>query len=250
MRSKLTILTVLVVALAAAAAGAAFAGNGNGQNKGRAHGVRYSFLGTLTAAPSDGKVSIDVEGGNRVALRAMLGQPVTQTFAYGDTTEFLKWSQGVPTVVGPGDLAGGEYVWVHVRAPRGSSLSDIEGTPAVLVGDHGTQLYKPSEPLYLFRGTLTSVDTGSGTVTLDVRGGNRRALRLLIGQSGSQTFTTDGGTIFLLWKGKVPTVISLSQLTLSDRVVVRIRAAKGSTLDQVKTTPAKHVGDREPANAP
>jgi hypothetical protein len=249
MRSKLTVLTALV---ALAAAGAAFAGNGNGQNqgKGRAHGIRYSFLGTLTAAPADGKVSIDVEGGNRVALRAMLGQPVAQTFAYGDSTEFLKWSQGVPTVVQPGDLAGGEYVWVHVRAPRGSSLADIEASPAALVGDHGTQLYKPSQPLYRFRGTLTSVDTGNGTVALDVRGGNRRAMGLLIGQSANQTFTTDSATIFLLWQGKVPTVISLSQLKVGDRVVVRIRAARGSTLDQVKATPAKHVGDREPANAP
>ncbi len=75
-------------------------------------------------------------------------------------------------------------------------------------------------------------------------------MRLLIGQGASQTFTTGGETIFLLWQGRVPTVIDLSQLKVGDKVAVRVRADKGSTLAQVESTPAVHVGDREPANAP
>jgi len=245
MRTKLVLLTALV---ALVGAGAAFADNGNGKQGGHARGIHFLFVGQLTATPSDGGMSVTVEGGNRVALRAMLGQPVTQTFRYGDGTEFLKWSQGVPAVVQAGDLAAGDYVLVHVRAPRGTSLSDLEQQQATLVGDHGTQLYKPSQPLYRFRGTLTAV--GDLSVTLDVNAGNRRAMRLLIGQSSSQTFTTGDQTIFLLWQGKVPTVISLSQLKVGDKVVVRVRADKGSTLQQVESTPAVHVGDREPANRP
>jgi hypothetical protein len=230
----------LVTALAAlAAAGAAFAGGGPAK-------IHYAFLGQLTSVPSNGGVSINVEGGNRAALRAMLGQPVTQTFAYGSNTEFLRWSNGIPTVVHAGDLAAGDYVRVNVRAPRGASLGDIEQTPAALVGDHGTQLFKPSQPLYLFRGTLASV--GSSTVTVHVRGGNRHALRLLIGQSGDQSFTYGGETIFLLWQGKVPTVIDASKLVVGDRIVVRIRAPRGATLEQVEATAAKHIGDREPAS--
>src|SRR3954471_16806689 len=130
MRLKLTI-TALAAALCAV--GAASANNG--------HGIRYSFLGTVTATPSNGGVSINVQGGNKAALRAMLGAPVTQTFAYDGTTEFLRWSQGKPTVVQAGDLAAGDYVWVHVRAPRGSSLADLEKVAAGIVGDHGTQLF-------------------------------------------------------------------------------------------------------------
>jgi len=243
MRTKLFLLAALV---ALVTAGAALAGNGK-QNA-RARGIPYLFVGRLTATPSNGGVPITVEGGNRVALRAMLGQPVTQTFAYGDSTEFLKWSHGVPTVVQAGDLAAGDYVLVHVRAPRGASLADIEQQPSPLVGDHGTQLDKPSQPLYRFRGTLTAV--GDSSVTLDVRGGNRRAMRLMIGQPVSQTFTTGDQTIFLLWQGKVPTVISLAQLKVGDKVAVRIRAEKRSTLAQVESTAAVHVGDREPANQP
>jgi hypothetical protein len=241
MRTKVFLVSALVALIAT---GAAFADNGN-QGR-RARGVHYLFVGQLTATPSNGGVPISVEGGNRVALRAMLGQPVTQTFAYGDGTEFLKWSQGVPTVVQAGDLAAGDYVLVHVRAPRGASLADVEQQPSALVGDHGAQLYKPTQPLYRFRGKLTAV--GDSSVTLDVRAGNRRAMRLLIGQSSSQTFTTGDQTIFLLWQGKVPTVISLGALKVGDTVVVRIRADKGSTLAQVESTPAVHVGDREPAN--
>jgi Ca2+-binding RTX toxin-like protein len=232
--------TKLLITLAAAlcAVGAASANNG--------HGIRYSFLGQLTATPSNGGVSITVEGGNKPALRAMLGAPVTQTFAYGSDTEFLKWSKGIPTVVQPGDLAAGDFVWVHVRAPRDSSLADIEKNDAGIVGDHGAQLFKPDQPLYLFRGTLTAV--GNGTVTVNVAGGNRRALRLLLGAGSSQTFAYGDDTIFLLWQGKVPTVIDASKLVVGDKIVVRIRAAAKSSLAQVESTPARHIGDREPAS--
>jgi len=233
MRTKL----LIVLAAALCAVGAASANNG--------HGIRYSFLGTLTTTPANGGVSINVVGGNKPALRAMLGAPVTQTFAYDSTTEFLKWSAGKPAVVQPGDLAAGDYVWVHVRAPRGASLADIEHQAAGIVGDHGTQLFKPDQPLYLFRGKLASVNSGS--VTVNVTGGNHRALRLLLGAGGSQTFTFGDSTIFLLWQGKVPTVIDSSKLVVGDRIVVRIRAAAKSSLAQVESTAANHIGDREPA---
>ena len=237
MRTKL-FLTVVAAALVAATA--AVAGNGHGN-------ARFSFLGQLTATPSNGGVSITVQGGNRLALRAMLGAPVTQTFKYDGTTEFLRWSHGIPAISQPGDLAAGDYVWVHVRAPRDSALAEIEGRAAGIVGDHGTSLFKPSQPLYLFRGTLTSV--GAGSVAVHVTGGNHRALKLLIGSSGDQSFAFGDGTIFLLWRGRVPTVIDASKLVVGDRIVVRIRADRNASLAQVEATAANHIGDREPATA-
>jgi len=235
---------LLAAAAALAAAATALAGNGPGANR----GIHYAFLGQLTATPANGGVSITVEGGNRPALKAMLGRPVTQTFAYDTTTEFLKWSDGVPTVVQPGDLAAGDYVRVNVRDTRNATLADIEQHAAGIVGDHGTQLYPPTQPLFLYRGTLTSVGTTS--VAVHVTGGNARGIRLLLGQAADQSFAFGPETILLLWQGKVPTVISASQLKVGDRIVVRVRAAKGSSLAQVESTPAKHIGDREPANAP
>jgi hypothetical protein len=240
MRTKLFLLTV---AAALVAATAAFAENGPA-NHGK---IRYSFMGQLTATPSNGGVSITVQGGNKQALRTMLGAPVTQTFAYDGSTEFLKWTAGKPAVVGAGDLAAGDFVWVHVRAPRHASLAEIEQRDAGIVGDHGTRLFKPDRPLYLFRGKLTAVN--AGTVTVQVEGGNHRALRLLIGSGPSQSFSFGDDTIFLLWQGKVPTVIDASKLVVGDRIVVRLRAAKGASLAQVESTPARHIGEREPASS-
>jgi hypothetical protein len=234
MRTKLFLVTAAAALLAA---GAASAGNGPAK-------LHYWFLGKLTAAPANGLVSISVEGGSKAALRAMLGQPVTQSFAYGDDTEFLQWHDGIPTVVTAGNLAAGDYVRVNVRAPRGATLAEIEQTQAGIVGDHGTTLFKPTQPLYLFRGKLTAV--GSSSVTVDVAGGDRRALRLLIGQSSTQTFTVGGETIFLVWQGKVPSVIDPAHLTVGDRIVVRIRAEKGSSLAEIQAKAATKVAEREP----
>jgi len=169
MRMKLFAATGAAALVGVVAATAAAAGGG----------VAYAFLGKVTAAPSGGRLSISVERGNLPALRAMLGESVDQTFAYGDKTEFLQWSNGVPKVVEAGDLDVGDYVRVNVRAPRGSSLATVEGTNAFLIGDHGSQLTRPDKPDYLFRGTIESV--GPSSVTLTLRGGNLRALRLLRG---------------------------------------------------------------------
>ncbi|HEY2309995.1 MAG TPA: hypothetical protein VGH46_02640 [Gaiellaceae bacterium] len=245
MRTKPILAAVLVAATALVLAGAASAGSHHQRHVPR--GIRYTFVGQLTAAPNNGGVSINVVGGNRPALRAMLGAPVTQTFAYGASTEFLQWSKGVPAVVQPDQLSAGDYVRVNIRAQRGSSLATLEATDSALVGDHGSQLFKPSLKLYLFRGTIASVTDTS--ITVNVTGGNHAAVRLMLGQSSTQTFTTGGSTIFLLWQGKVPTVIASSQLKVGDTVVVRDRAIKNSTLAQVEANAARHVGEHEPANA-
>lgn len=240
MHTRKLIALALVAAVTAVTAAAALAGDGK-----PAAGIRYTFSGKLAAAPSGGSLALTVDGGSKAALRKLLGQPVAQTFHYGSSTEFLKWSNGVPSVVQADALAAGDVVSVHVRAPREASLAEIEAKEAGVVGDRGPNPQHPDMPLYLFRGTLSAV--GESSVTVDVRGGDRRALRLLIGQPSSQTFQTNGTTIYLLWQGRVPSVVAPSQLKVGDRIAVRIRAAKGSTLAQVEQTPATKVAEHEPA---
>jgi hypothetical protein len=41
-------------------------------------------------------------------------------------------------------------------------------------------------------------------------------------------------------------VIDATKLKVGDRIIVRVRADRGSTLAQVQATPAKRVADREP----
>jgi hypothetical protein len=239
MTSKRTLRVVLAaLSLALLGAGAA---QGNGI---RAH---YVFRGHLLATPPANatSISITVEGGNRIALQKMLGQSADQTFAVGTGTEFLKWSHGIPTVVHSNDLSAGDWVVVRVRAPYNASLAQVESRPAGIVADRVAKPNPPNKPLYLFGGRLAAA-AGTSTVTVDVRGGNRRALRLLVGQSQQQSFAYGPETIFLLWQGKVPTVISASQLTVGDRITVRIRAPWHSTLSQVESTAAVHIGEHEP----
>ena len=85
---------------------------------------------------------------------------------------------------------------------------------------------------------------------MHVTGGNARGDAPADRPVRRPVFAFGDQTIFLLWQGKVPTVIDASQLKVGDRIVVRVRADRGSSLAQVESTPAKHVGDREPASQP
>jgi hypothetical protein len=240
MRRRLIVLALAVLGCVALAATATAARGGKGK--------LFQFRGEVVAASST-SVQITVEGGNHAALRAMLGQSQNQTFTLGSTSEVLVWHRGVPSVGSSSDLKTSDWVQVNVRAKPGSSLSEIEANPAGIVGDHGANPGKAGKPLFLYRGTYAGSPT-AGKINVDVKGGNRLALRKLIGQSSStQTFSYDDNTIFLLWQGKVPTVISPSDLKAGDRITVRIRAARTSSLSEIESTPARHVGEHEPANA-
>jgi hypothetical protein len=233
----------VLLALALATVGfATVAATALGVGKGRP----YEFRGQLVNAGST-SVQVRVDGGNHAALRALLGQSADQTFALGAKTEVLVWSHGVPHVAGVTDLKQGDDVTVRVRAAAGASLATIEGTPAAVVADRGTSTARAGKPLWLYVGTVTGGASG-GHIALHVSSGNWRALRSMLGQSLDQTFTYDDGTIFLLWQGKVPTVIAPSQLKAGDRITIRVRAPRADTLAQVEAVPAAHVGDHEPGN--
>lgn len=237
------LLTLAIAALACAAVATTAAAS----HGGKARGPAFQFRGDVVSASSS-SVTITVEGGNHAALRAMLGQTQNQTFTVGDGTEVLIWSNGVPKVGSTADLKQGDWVVVDLHAKRGSSLSDIEGSAAGRVADRGANPAKADKPLYLYAGTVDGPQSG-GHISLQVKGGNARALRTLIGQSRDQTFSYGDETIFLLWQHGVPSVIDASKLVAGDRITVRIRADKGSSLSQVEATPAVHVGDHEPGNA-
>src|SRR5206468_3867816 len=192
-RSVRAVLAALSLALLASAAA-----QGGGV---RAH---YIFRGHLLATPPANatSISLTVEGGNRIALKAMLGASVDQNFAVGTGTEFLRWSHGVPTVVHANDLRAGDWAVVNVRAPYGSSLAQVESRPAGIVADRGAKPNPPTYPLFLFRGRVAA-PAGTSTLSVDVRGGNRRGLRLLLGNTRQQSFTFGPETIFLRWQGKV-----------------------------------------------
>jgi hypothetical protein len=241
MKHRLTLTLGLAALVCFAVAATASAGPGR-------NGRLFQFRGeVVTASPTS--VQITVEGGNHAALRMMLGQSQNQTFTLGQTSEVLVWSHGIPKVGSYSDLNTSDWVQVNVRAKGAKTLTDVEANAAGIVGDHGAAPGKAGKPLFLYRGTYAGSPT-AGKINVDVKGGNRLALRTLLGQSSStQTFSYDSNTIFLLWQGKVPTVIAPSDLKAGDRITVRIRAPRHSSLSDVENTPARHVGEHEPANA-
>jgi hypothetical protein len=233
----LSTLALAALALTVVAAGASAGGRGK----------LFQYRGELLNASST-TVSVQVEAGNRPALRSMLGQSQNQTFTLGAKSEVLIWRHGIPTVGTTADLKQGDWITVNVRAHAGSSLAEVESHPVGIVADRVAKPNPPSKPLYLYVGTVAGPQSG-GHIALHVKAGNRRALRSMIGQAQDQTFTYSDDTIFLLWQGKVPTVIDASKLVVGDRIVVRIRAPFHASLGDVESTPANHIGDREPAPA-
>jgi hypothetical protein len=230
------LITLALAALACAAVAASALGGGKGRV--------YQFRGDVVSA-SSASVAVAIEGGNHAALKALIGQAQTQSFTLGARSEVLVYSGGVPHVGSPAELHPGDNVTVNVRSHAGASLAELLATPIGTIGDHGARDVHAARPLYLYVGTVAGGQTG-GHIALHVTSGNWRGLRTMLGQPVDQTFSYDGGTIFLLWQGKVPTVIDPSQLKAGERITIRVRAPRAATLAQVEATPATHVGDHEP----
>ncbi len=239
MRRQLVYLTFLALAVLAVGASSTFAARSDAK-------VLYLFNGRLLAdAGGSPTLFVDVNGGNRAALRKLIGQGDDQRFAVDANTEYIRWTRGVPTVVSESNLVAGDRVTVRVRTDRTASLAQIEATPAGVVTDRGPNPRFANRPLWLFIGTLDT-PAANHHLTLHISNGNLRALRAMLGQPLDQTFAYNRGTIFVLWQGRVPQVISPSQLRTGDRISVRIRAPRSSSLAQVEQVPANHIGDHEP----
>jgi hypothetical protein len=237
MKNRL-LITLALAGLTCAVIAAAAAGGGKGR--------LYQFRGELLNASSTA-VQVQIEGGNHAALKALIGQSQNQSFALGGGTEILVWSHGTPHVAAIADLKQGDWVQLNVRAKAGASLADLESTAVATLADRGAKPGTPGRALFLYVGTVTGAQAG-GHIGLHVSGGNWRGLRSMLGQSLDQSFSYDDGTIFLLWQGRVPTLISAAQLKAGDRITIRVRAARASTLAQVEAVAANHVGDHEPGD--
>jgi hypothetical protein len=243
MRRQILYLALVALAVTAVGASGTLAASSTGGN------ALFIFNGRLLAdAGSSPSIFVDVNGGNRIALKKLIGHGDNQQFSVGANTQYIRWTHGVPTVVPESNLVAGDRVSVKIRADRRASLAQIESTQAKMVTDTGPPSGRfPHKPLWLFIGTLNAPASG-GHFTLHITNGNLRSLRAMLGQPLNQTFTYDGHTIFVLWHGRVPTVISPSQLRVGDRISVRIRAPGSFALGQVEQVPANHVGDHQPGS--
>src|SRR2546421_3361674 len=150
MRRRLMYVVLAAFVLLAAGASSTFAARGSGVQT-------FIFNGRLLAdAGGSSSLYVDVNGGNRLALKKLVGQSDNQHFAVDSNTQYLRWSHGVPTVVAESNLVAGDVVSVHVRAARDASLTQIDATPASRVADRGPAPGHAGKPLWLFVGTLNA----------------------------------------------------------------------------------------------
>jgi hypothetical protein len=242
MRKHLVYLALVAVAVLTVGASSSLAARGSST-------INFMFNGRLLAdAGNSSSLFVDVKSGNKPALKKLLGQGRTQQFAVDSNTQYIRWTNGVPQVVDESNLIAGDRVSINVHSPREDTLQQIESTPAWRVADRGPFGRFPRRPLWLFIGRLDA-PAAAGHFTLSMTDGNHRSLKALLGQPLDQTFSYDAHTIFVLWQGGVPHVISPGQMVVGDRISVRIRAPQSYSLAQVEATPANHVGDHEPASA-
>jgi hypothetical protein len=240
MRRQFVLAALLGLAILTVGTSATLAARGSGN-------VLYVFNGRMMAdAGSNPTIAVDVNGGNKPALRKLVGQSDNANFAVDAHTQYIRWTHGVPTVVPESNLLAGDHVSVRILAERRASLAQIEGTPARRVADSGPSGRFPRQSLWLFQGALDR-PVGGGHLTLHISDGNLRALRAMLGQPLDQTFSYDRHTVFVMWRGGVPTAVSPGALHTGDRITVRIRAPHWFSLAQVEQVPANHVGDRQPA---
>jgi len=208
--------------------------------------VEYVFWGNVVTDAGAGAkhLTFTATSGNARALRVLLGQKQPLTLSLGARTRYVVWNGHQPVIGTSASLVAGDRVRVVVRARRGVRFARIAAIPAARVGDY-TAFGKVPGALYLYRGVVTGSDASH--VTVKVRGGNARALRLLIGHGRKQTFTFGSTTTFIDWVGGLPRVVDATSLHAGERVVIRIRAPRQSTLATVEATAAVFVNTHEPA---
>ena len=108
MRRHLFYLALVAVAVLTVGASSTLAARGSGT-------IAYSFSGRLLAdAGNSATLYVDVNGGNRAALRKLIGQGDNQHFAVDANTEYLRWTNGVPTVVFESGIAASSLSWTRI----------------------------------------------------------------------------------------------------------------------------------------
>jgi hypothetical protein len=237
-------IRLTAAALAVAVAGLALAGPAGAHTR----GAPYEFRGTAVVAPGTGATHLQVQvtGGDRAALKALLGAAQPTTFAADAKTRWLAVQGNTPVLAASDTVLAGDLVRVVVRAPRHTPLGTLLATPLASVTDLSART-RPAGRLFLFGATASAIDTTAHTITVDVNFGNWRGLFALLGQPVHQTFTYDSNTVFLKWRHGVPIGVAPSVIHAGDPLTLRVFGpAWNAPLAGLLTTPLWRVKLGEP----
>jgi hypothetical protein len=237
-------IRLTAAALAVAIASLALAGTASAHVR----GVSYEFRGAAVVAPGTGATSIQVavDGGNRQALKALLGAAQPTTFKTDGHTRWIVVHGNTPLLGASDYVLAGDIVRVTVRAPFHTPLATLLATPAASVTDLSART-RPTGRLFLFGATASAIDTTNHTITVDVNFGNWRGLFSMLGQPVHQTFTYDAATVFLKWRHGVPIGVDPSVIHPGDPLTLRVFGATwNSPLATLLATPLWRVKLGEP----
>jgi hypothetical protein len=208
---------------------------------------RYDFKGNVAAVTAT-SVIVQVANGNRPALRAMIGAAQPLTFIVDQRTRYTVWKGNRPYRTSLNAIGIGDSVWVHTNGRKRAKLADLLSRPVRTVRDVSAKDLGRGR-LYLFRGVCTAKDTAANRLTINVHGGNWRALHAMLGSPIAQTFAYSDSTSFVSWHTGRPRVVGEEQVPCGPdgtRVAIRVRAPKLTPLATLVTTPAALVNVREP----
>jgi hypothetical protein len=261
LRSSTVAVLGLVAAAALVSAAPAAAGTGHGRHWHRTPHIKhfraqlFVFSGTLAVAPgaTPTTLQVTVTGGNRPALRALVGNTTTPlTFTVDSRTSYIAWTAGdranAPSSTTPDMLKAGDPVHLRIRAFWGTPLATLLTTPVKMVNDFAAA-QRVAGRLFLFEGRAVAVDTTAKTITIDVRFGNWFALNAMLGQPTTETFHYDASTLFLSWNHRAPHTFDPSQIVAGDLITLRTRAAFNTPLANLLAAPLWKVNDHEPASS-
>jgi hypothetical protein len=237
-------IRLTVVALAVAVASLTVAGAASAH----ARGMAYEFRGTAVVAPGSAatQIQVQVTGGNRPALKALLGAAQPTTFALDAKTRWIAVNGNTPVLGASDTVLAGDLVRVVVRGPRNTPLATLVATPAANVTDLSART-RPHGRLFLFGAIASAIDTNAHTITVDVNYGNWRGLFALLGQPAHQTFHYDSSTVFLKWRHGVPIGVDPSVIHAGDPLTLRVFGATWNTpLATILATPLWRVKLGEP----
>jgi hypothetical protein len=214
-------------------------------------GQLYIFKGTVAAAPVPGATSLQVTvtGGNRPALRALIGNTASPlAFAVDAHTSYIAWSASArgnaPASTDPTTLKVGDPVHLRILARHAAPLARLLTKPVRMVNDFAAA-QQVSGRIFVFHGRALAVDPVAKTITIDVRHGNWFALNAMLGQPTTQTFHYDAATLFLAWHRRTPHAFDPAAIKPGDPITLRTRGTFATPLADLLAAPLYKINDHE-----
>ena len=211
-------------------------GDGDGYSYGGKVGGAYGYSGSGSSSGSGGSIHItSVRGAHADGRSLPAGSPMSDgtpdtTITTDSSTQITVAGQTSPV----GNLAVGDYFTAVYDGTPDEPLSTITSTPALSV-----DAWAPVQggSLYAFVGTVSSIDTSGGSVSVNVTSSIPNGLF-----SGTDTFAVGSQTIVLGNSGS-SLFGSLSEVQTGDVVAGGLIAPGGESAGTVESSPLRVLVD-------